>query len=72
MNNGKGNKPLALVVFAILMVSWMVVMGLQLWVIRRVWFLSLALVLVPFAIAWRIASHRRRPPARSPSSWTDV
>ena len=55
VESGKGHPVVAIVVLAVLFVGWLGLMAVQLFVIRRVWFWTIALVIVPFGVAWPIA-----------------
>jgi hypothetical protein len=55
IESGKGNPALAILVFVALLGVWGGLMCLQLFVARRVYIATTALVLVPFGAAWRIA-----------------
>jgi uncharacterized protein (DUF983 family) len=55
IDSGKGNPAIAIVVLVLGLVGFAALMYWQLYIVRRFWFYSAALVIVPFTAAWGIA-----------------
>lgn len=55
IDSGKGSPILAVVALLVLLALFAAFMFVQLYVVRRFYFVTAALVFVPFGVAWRIA-----------------